>query len=278
MINNVIKKHGSIIFSTMASVGVVGTAVLAVKNTDSARIRLEEVEHSEELGKKEKIKIVLPSYILTILTGGVTIGCIYGSHAINQKSIAAITATYMALGQAYDNYKAGVQSYLEEIGADKLDAANERIEELSKENKKLISEDNEKKWFYEAYSDILFEATEKEVLEAEYEINRLIALEGGASLKDFLSCLNLESQMPKRCENYSWDSTYLIEGFDTPWVDVRHTTLNGDARTSNLDFNDGKNTTAIEFLIPLKDEETDAPVGTGWIPIADECYRIREKN
>lgn len=70
-----VKRNASTILTGLASIGVVTTAVMAVKATPKALRLLEEAEQEkgEELTKWEKVKTAGSSYIPSVIVGTATI-------------------------------------------------------------------------------------------------------------------------------------------------------------------------------------------------------------
>ena len=55
--------------------------------------------------KKQIVLICWKAYVPAVILGGGTIACILSSNALNKKQIASLTAGYMALGKAYQEYR-----------------------------------------------------------------------------------------------------------------------------------------------------------------------------
>ena len=81
-----------VILSGLASIGVIITAVTAVKATPKAIQLLEEAEKNkgEELSTWEKAKATALTYLPSILIGGTTIICIFGAQSLNRKQQASM--------------------------------------------------------------------------------------------------------------------------------------------------------------------------------------------
>ena len=122
-----LRKHGGTILAVAASVGVVATAIETGRATTKAKHLLavdealrtyNEDEHGiveEPPTKKEIVQTCWKAYVPAMILGGGTIACILGSNALNKKQIASLTAGYMALGKAYQEYRSEVA---ERIGAE----------------------------------------------------------------------------------------------------------------------------------------------------------------
>ena len=97
-----IKRNAPTILTCLGAIGVIATAVMAVKGTPKALTLLENAkeEKEEELTKLEKFKIAGPVYTPAIITGAATIACIFGSNIISKNQQAAIIGTELAIYQA----------------------------------------------------------------------------------------------------------------------------------------------------------------------------------
>ena len=103
-----IKRNSATILSFVAVAGVVATAITsanatpkAVRALDTAKLNKGE----EELTKIEKVKIVLPVYLPTIITGAATVVCILGSNVLNQRTQASLSSAYAIVDQSYRDYR-----------------------------------------------------------------------------------------------------------------------------------------------------------------------------
>lgn len=129
MKNTFLKRHSSTILTTIGAIGVVATAVIAVKDTPKALRILDkaEQEKGEELTVKEKIATAGPVYIPAIAAGISTIACIFGANTLNKRNQAALMSAYALLDQSYKDYKRKVSDIYGE------DADKKIIEEVAKE-------------------------------------------------------------------------------------------------------------------------------------------------
>ena len=127
MNNTFLKRHSSTILTVMGAIGVVATAVIAVKDTPKALRILDEAEQEkgEELTVKEKIITAGPVYIPAV--GVSTIACIFGANVLNKRNQAALMSAYALLDQSYKDYKRKVVDIYGE------DADKRIIEEVTKE-------------------------------------------------------------------------------------------------------------------------------------------------
>lgn len=213
------KRNSSTILTCVGAVGVVTTAVMAVKETPKALQLIEDAkeEKGEDLTKWETVKIAGPVYIPSIVIGTSTIACIFGANVLNKHNQAALMSAYALLDNSYKDYKNKVNELYDE------DAEKEIKSEIAKDKHKEtdISVDNSKQLFYDDFSGRYFESTTEKVLRAEYELNRILSQDYGVFLNEFYELLGLETT------NYGdylgWSSFELVETYWYSWVEFDHT-------------------------------------------------------
>lgn len=208
-----LKKHGGTILAVAVSVGVVLTVVETGKATIKAQKLIEmNTVPEEEYTTKDKVMDCYKFYIPAAVLGVGTIACILGSNALNRKQIASLTAAYMALGKTYQEYrKQVVERYGTDIEKDILkdvQTLKEEPLEISKTEKLLC---------YEPISKRYFHATEAELAEACYNLNRDFALNGEASVNDWCGYLGLE-YIPE-LDTMGWCADYLGNEWEYYWID-----------------------------------------------------------
>lgn len=213
----ILKKHGGTILAVAASVGVVLTAVETGKATIKAQKLIEmNTTPEEEYTTKDKVMDCYKYYIPAVVLGVGTIACIFGSNALNQKQIASLTAAYMALGKTYQTYR---QKVIENIGREKEAEIQEQInEETLPEVRDKMEE--EKLLCYEPISKRYFHATEVELTDAFYNLNRDFMINGEASMSDFCSYLGLD-YLPE-LDTMGWCADYLCNEWEYCWIDFQY--------------------------------------------------------
>lgn len=180
-----LKRNSPTILSIVGSIGVVTTTISAVKATPKALSLLD--DKPNDLSTAEIIKTTWKCYIPTAVIGLSTIACIFGANTLNKNRQAALTSAYMLLDNTYKEYKSKVGTLLG-------DDANVHIQKSIVEDKYEeidISVDGEKQLFYEYNYGEFFERTKMEVLNAEYNFNKMFASRGYATLNDFYELLGL---------------------------------------------------------------------------------------
>lgn len=216
-----LKKHSPTILTVIGSIGVVATSILTAKATIKATELLNEAEidKRDELTFLETISVAGPSYIPAVLTGTATIVCIFGSNVLSMRQQAALTTAYMLLHNTLQNYK---QKTMALYGED----ANKKIQSaIVKEKSPLVSDlgvrsDKDILVFYEEHYGKFFERSMLEIQEAEYGLNRKLAMEGEATLNDFFELLGLPEQ--EIGDALGWSQESICDYLNPPWIDFEH--------------------------------------------------------
>lgn len=201
------RKHGGTILAVAASVGVGLTAYETHKAAVKATT-LVTMNKDEPMSKKEVVQECWKFYIPAVILGGGTIACILGSNALNKKQIASLTAAYMALGKTYQEYRRQVAERIgSEAETDILEKS--KVEEPAEEDKQLLC--------YEPFSNRYFHATEAELYDAFYQVNRDFNLNGEVSINNLYSYLGLD-YLPEK-DDVGWCSDYIINEWEYFWID-----------------------------------------------------------
>lgn len=240
-----VKKNSSTILTCAGAVGVVGTAVMAVKATPKALKLIEEAEREkgDELSKWETIQVAAPVYIPSVLIGVGTLTCIFGAHMVNQRTQAALTSAYALLDQTHKEYKKKIK---EMYG----DEADKKVrEELAKDNydtKTIDEEEYEdgKTLFYDEFSKRYYRVLKETQLRAEYEINKMLSESGGASLNDYYDLLEIDRQ--DYGEFMGWSAAQMYEMYWDSWLHFHHT---------KVEMDDGMECWIVDFTEPFIDFE-----------------------
>ena len=220
-----LRKNGGTLLTIGASVGVVLTAIETGKATIKAEKLVELNKDVPEYDMKEKVKDCWQFYIPAAVLGAGTIGCIIGSNMLNRKEIASLTAAYMALGKSYQEYRRQVA---EQIGVEEEKDIYKDTQDVLK-TPAPAGTDEEKLLCYEPISKRYFHATETELMDAFYNVNRNFALNGEVSLNDFYSFLPGLDFTPEG-DMLGWCAEYLSNEWEYYWIDfnyARQTTDDG---------------------------------------------------
>ena len=211
------KRHGSTILTCMGGIGVIVTSIAVAKATPKALKIIEEVEQEklEDLTNLEKVKVAGPSYIPAALIGLGTITCIFGANILNKRQQAALASVYAFLDNSYKEYINKVEELYGE------DANAQVVEEIAKD--KYEEDDfefDDGELFYDTFSRRYFESTTEDVLRAEYEFNKKLALHGGAFLNDFYDLLGI--QRIDAGDTLGWSQGVLSSMYWDYWLDFDH--------------------------------------------------------
>lgn len=213
------------ILTVVASVGVIVTTITAVRATPKAvkLLKEAELEKGENLTKEEIIRVAGPSYIPSALLGISTIVCIFGANALNQKKQASLMSAYVMLNESYKQYRKSAKIVYGEDADDKIHV------EMAKDamvatydwgyqvyNMDMDSE-SERLLFYDLSSKKYFRTTMAAVLNAQYHVNRNLAIRGDCSLNEYLSFLGVEGI--DGGDDLGWDISYMVEEMDCYWLD-----------------------------------------------------------
>lgn len=184
-----VKKNAPTILTVVGGVGVVATTVSAIRATPKAVRLLEAAQEikGDKLTNLEKIKMVAPLYIPTIIYGATTILCIFGANVLNKRHQASLVSAYALLDNSYKEYKKKV---IELHGKDGELEIVEAIVEDKYEEEQPTTENGEL-LFYDQFSGRFFNSTMNNVLSTFYQINRDVSTEYSATINDFYDYLDV---------------------------------------------------------------------------------------
>lgn len=223
-IKHFLKHNSATIMTCFGAVGVVATAVTAVRATPKAMELIEAEEcakwenlDEEPLTTAEIIQVAWKPYIPSVAIGAATIACIFGANILNQRQQAALTSAYILLEQSYKEYKEKVK---EELGADTDSKIRASIvkDKLSDSELPLLGGEN--LMFYEEHHGQIFERTMLEVRDAEYHLNRKLAMNGEVSLNEFLELLDLPGV--EGGDAIGWSQEDGFDFYNYTWIEFDH--------------------------------------------------------
>lgn len=236
------KRNASTILTCVGGIGVVATAVVAVKDTPKAMQIIEKKteEKGEDLTTIEKIKVAGPVYIPAIAIGVSTLACIFGANALSKRSQASLVSAYALLDNSYKEYKKKV----EELYGEGADARVKGEVVRDKYNETDVPREDEKQLFYDYFSERYFESTMEEVLKAEYELNRELHTKDYAYLNEFYDLLGLDHIQSGW--DLGWSTGALLSHYWKTWIDFRH---------EKVEMEDGMECYIITMTEPIVDFE-----------------------
>jgi hypothetical protein len=215
-----IDHNSASILTGLSVVGVVSTAVLAVRATPEALTRIRFFEEAEQSGyipkpdykatKIEAVKIAWRPYIPAALMGTATIAAIIGSRTIDAKRNAALAAAYSLTERAYHEYKEKTVATLGEKKEDEMRTElNAERSSRALEPSMVIINDDSKVLFFDTLSGRHFQSEVETVRKAVNDINEQILHHDYASLTDFY--LKIGVGKTDMSDNLGWNTSKLLE-------------------------------------------------------------------
>ena len=213
-------RNAPTILTVAGAVGLVATTVTAIKVTPKVVKLLEasEAEKGSELTKRDVVEVAWVHYIPTVVLGTASIACIFGANVLNKRQQASLISAYTLLDTSYKAHKAKVEELYGE-------SANMRVrEEVAKdqyaEEEPEFEYEDDKILFYDNFSQRYFESTMADVIKAEYELNRRMAVNSGAYLNEFYEFLDIPT-IPAGQE-LGWSSGILESHYWANWIEFDH--------------------------------------------------------
>lgn len=222
-----LRKNGTNILAGLSVIGVGVTAYFSSKSAlkykeTSVSIKMENDE--EPVMKAKLLKAGLKAYTPTIISGVITSACIIGGQVLNHKQQSKLIAAHLTSQEVFKNYRNKVaercgEEVDEEIYKEVADPICIRSESYHKTH---IDYPDKKVTWYEPLSGTFFEAYEREVMDAEYHLNRNFMLWGDISVSNFLEMFGINTQ-DKVFNNHGWS---MSEGY--MWIDFKHRYVDDD--------------------------------------------------
>lgn len=213
---NFVDHNSASILTGLSVVGVVGTAVLAVRATPEALRRIEyanedrESEDRPALTKFEVVKVAWKPYIPATLLGLGTISAVIGSRTIDSKRNAALAAAYSLTERAYHEYKEKAVVTMGEKEEEKMRTElNAERSARTLEPSMVIVGDDSKVLFFDTLSGRHFHSEVETVRKAVNDINEQILHHDYASLTDFYQKIGVGKT--DMSDNLGWNTTKLLE-------------------------------------------------------------------
>lgn len=216
-----IRRNQSTILTCISIGGVIATGVLAAKETPKALERLDKAKNEKgaELTAVEKIVNATPAYIPALVVGVSTITCIASTSVLSKKSQASLTSAYALLNEYHKEYR----NKLIEIHGKEADEEIRNAIARSRHDFHQIGLDvpDDKVIFYDEISGESITCYEREIMDAEYHLNRNFVMRGYAALNEFYEFLGLPQT--DFGDALGWSCTY---GYS--WIDFEHRLINRD--------------------------------------------------
>ena len=179
-----LKRNSSTILTCMGAVGVIATALSAIKETPKAMRIIEEreKEKGDKLTKFETFKVAAPVYIPSMVLCGSTLACIFGSNILNKKQQASLMSAYALINNSYKQYR---DTTKEVCGEETHNKIMQAITQLHYDDNDLILKEDKKMLFFDFYSLQQFYAKVDDVMAAEEKVNELFETRGFVSIGEF---------------------------------------------------------------------------------------------
>ena len=220
-LQKILRRNSSTILTCIGAVGVVVTVVMAVRATPKALKLLDETKDKkgEELTTLEVIKTAAPVYIPPVIIGVSTLACLFGANVLNQKNQASLVSAYALL----DNYHKEYRKTLIRLHGEEADIEirNEMARAHCGYHHIGLDVPDGKFVFYDEISGESITCYEREIMDAEYHLNRNFTMRGYASLNEFYMFLGLpETDFG---EELGWS---MSDGYS--WIDFEHRLISQD--------------------------------------------------
>lgn len=216
-----LRRNSSTILTCIGAVGVVVTAVMSVRATPKAIKLLDEAtkEKGEELTTLEVIKTAAPVYIPPVMIGASTLVCLFGANILSQKSQASLASAYALLENYHKEYrKTLIRLHGEEID---IEVRNEMARAHCGYHHIGLDVPDGKFIFYDEISGDSITCYEREIMDAEYHLNRNFTMRGYASYNEFRMFLGLSRV--EYGEELGWT---MSDGYS--WIDFEHRLISQD--------------------------------------------------
>ena len=215
-----LKRATPTILAVIGSGGVVATTILAVKATPKA-MKLKAAEESDD--KLEIVKVCWKCYIPTAIVGASTIACIIGSNVLNHHQRAGLISAYAMLTQSYREYREAAKSVYGDDADKKIIAQTAKEVMVTSDGNSLyfpeLDKNSEEVLFYDEYSKRYFTSNMASVINAEYHVNRNLALRGYVELNELYDFFGIDPV--KNGDKIGWDIGEMACN-ECIWLDFEH--------------------------------------------------------
>ena len=210
------KRHSNVILTTAASVGVVATAVAAVKCSKKHAMAIEDAEYEwsheeneEPLPAKKKVAVTVKCYWPAVMIGAATITCFIANGVISAKKVANLGAAYNVAvtslnecKKVYTKAKPVIDQKLKEESGDTSDTDDTK-KDLSSWKKpdhtdteiKITKTGKGDVLFKEPFTGQFFYSDPEFVRSVINEVNEVISQGGECSLNEFFDRLFIEPSL-----------------------------------------------------------------------------------
>lgn len=216
-----LQRSSPTILTCIAASGVIVSSVMAAKATPKALALLEKVsgEKGGELTTLETVLTAAPAYIPSVVVGMSTIACIFGANILNKQKQAALVSAYALVNNSFKEYrKKLIELHGEEAD---VEVKNAIARECCNYHQLRLDAPDNKVVFYDEISGESITCYEREVMDAEYHLNRNFTIRGYAFLNEFYEFLGLP--MTDYGGTVGWSVASGIM-----WIDFEHRLIEHD--------------------------------------------------
>lgn len=196
---------------------IVGTAIFAVNETPKAIQRLEEARASkhEELTKFETVQVATPAYKKTILTAIAGIVAIVASSKLSVAEIATLSTACAGAKAAFDKYR---DKIVDIFGIDTDLKTRESISQEKHPIPNDITEDEQLYCYNDGTEDRFFNATNTDIVNAFYNLNKRLTEDGECSLSEFYTDLGIGNANGSELMGWNYDMACELANYG--WIDM----------------------------------------------------------
>lgn len=208
-VGDLIIKNSPTLLTVCGGIGLVTTAVMASKTTLKAQDILSDAMHIKTMPKDQKIttvKNLAKLYTPTLIVGGMSLACIFGSNHINIRRNAALATAYTFTTRMAQEYQDKV---IETIGKKKEQKIQEEVQADRIKNKPetiVISDEEGMTLCYDSFTGRYFKSDIETIRRAMNDVNALLNEDGFVALNEFYDRLGLPNA--KLGEDLGWNSMY----------------------------------------------------------------------
>lgn len=209
-----VTKHSPEILIGLGVAGLLGTTILAVRETPKVLKLLDKKKEElnvEKLSVKDTVKTVWKNYIPCAVLAVTSVACIVGASNISARRNAALAAAYAIGNKAFSDYKEEVINLLgdEKEKEIKEKVADRRLKENPVASKEVIITDVNEHLCYDEITGRYFKSSQNKIKEAQNVINDRLRDEMWVSLNDLYYELGLPNVRVGDDLGWNVDDGYL---------------------------------------------------------------------
>ena len=209
-----LSKHSPEILIGLGVAGLLGTTILAVRETPKVLKLLESKKNEldvEKLSVKDTVKTVWKNYIPCAVLAVTSVACIIGASNISARRNAALAAAYAIGNKAFSDYKEEVINLLGEEKAKEIKekVADKRLKENPVTNKEVFITESNEHLCYDEITGRYFRSSQNKIKEVQNILNDRLRDEMWISLNDLYYELGLPNVRVGDDLGWNIDDGYL---------------------------------------------------------------------